>query len=109
MKTTRLLIVTGLLAGFSLIGNAGQTSQLFRPSDTPVPTSKSAAPALACPSCKDESIRATRFVGPVNRQQVQSVEIAKRHSCNACGSAVAAAHNCANEKTPGVSCCAGHS
>ncbi|WP_415908825.1 hypothetical protein [Oleiharenicola sp. Vm1] len=110
MKTTRLLILAGLFAGFSLIGNAGQTAQLFRPGDKPSAAPKTAAPgAFACPSCKDESVRVTRFVGPVNRQQVQSVEVARKHSCRACGSTVAAAHNCANEQMPGASCCAGRS
>lgn len=108
MKTTRLITLIGLLAGFSLAGNAGQTAQLFRPGDKPAAALKVPAP-LACSVCKDESVRVARFVGPLSRQQVRSVAIAKKHSCRSCDSAVATAHNCANETTPGASCCAGRS
>jgi hypothetical protein len=109
MKTTRLLILAAALGSFSVVGTAGQTSQLFRPGDKPASMAKPAVPALACSACKDESVRVTRFAGPLNRQQVQSVEIAKKHSCSACGAAIATAHNCANQTTPGASCCAGRS
>lgn len=103
MKTTRLLVLAGLLGSFSLAGIAGQTSQLFRPGDKPA-APKSPAP-LTCSSCQDESVRAMRFVGPSNRQQVQRIEVARKHSCSACGAAIATALSCPNEKTPGLSCC----
>lgn len=107
MKSIRLLSLVSLLVGSALIGIAGQTSQLFRPGDQLPATTR--ATALKCAACKDESLRVTRLVGPANHQQVQSVEVARRHSCDACGSAVTAAHDCGNEKTPGASCCAGRS
>ena len=110
MKTTRLLVLVTALAGSALIAAAGQTSQLFRPGDKSAALTKSAATEIAaCSTCKDTSVRATRFVGPPNRQQVKNVEVARQHSCTACGAAVATAHDCANEKTPGASCCAGRS
>jgi hypothetical protein len=110
MKSLRLLALASVLTGSALIAAAGQTSQLFRPGPAPEPAKKATAPAaVACPSCKNEAVYATRFVGPVNRQHVQSVQVATKHSCAACGAAVAAAHNCANEKTPGASCCTARS
>lgn len=107
MKT---LLLATLLASTALVASAGPTSQLFRPGSAPEPDKKATAPAaLACPSCKNEAVYATRFVGPVNRQHVQSVQVATKHSCAACGTAVAAAHNCANEKAPGAPCCTARS
>ncbi|MBI2512384.1 MAG: hypothetical protein HYV96_10410 [Opitutae bacterium] len=110
MKSLRLLLLATSLAGSVLIATAGTTSQLFRPGEKSAAHPKAAVPAIvACPGCKDTSVRATRFVGPPNRQQVRSVEVARKHSCTACGAVVASAHDCANQKTPGASCCSGRS